>query len=367
MECFSKVIVLYQILALQWFSPKRYRTFDCESLFFITLNFCIITGLFCWIYQHQSLVIYSDNALGYVVDFLKFLLMVFTYYSLFLESGYQRGVLYKVWDELERLHNIFPSAKWALQPQAHLRTVALFVVYMSWWELTYAYWITKSARSSNFTILFWVLFLLLHLRQLQILLYTNVLGFCLKAINSELAWTIELSNGASRYGGRRSDGQICGYLRKLMEGFARVERLLELLNQAFGYSLAIIKLINNIYILTDTYWIVHGFMSGKVFDSVYLECCLSSKFICLMINLHSNERILSEFHRTRVLLHCIHLRWQLRCDQGWQMVQHFLLKLESTQPFTMTALSMYRLDYGTLMQIAFNVTTSISLFIQASQ
>ena len=70
-----------------------------------------------------------------------------------------------------------------------------------------------------------------------------------------------------------------------------------------------------------------------------------------MINLHSNERILSEFHRTRVLLHCVHLRWQLRCDQGWQMVQHFLLKLESTQPFAMTALSMYRLDYGTLMQV----------------
>uniref|UniRef100_A0A182JPJ0 Gustatory receptor n=1 Tax=Anopheles christyi TaxID=43041 RepID=A0A182JPJ0_9DIPT len=367
---FCTGITTYMIIFITFskeLSPKRPRAFDWESFCFILLNFGLVTMLVCWIHQNQSLVIFSDTWLGYVVDFSKFIFMIFTYYSLFLECGFQRGVLLKVWNEVEQLQNLFPHPKWALQQWVHLRTVAFFAIYMSWWEITFAYCISKTARSTNFTIAFWVLFLLLHLRQLQILLYTDLLGFCLQVLNTELAWTIELSKGASRYGGRRSDGQICAQLHKLMIGFARAERLLELLNQAFGYSMLIIKLMNNFYILTDTYWIVQGFISGKVLSSLYLEGCLSSKFICLMINLNSNERILSECHRTRVLLHCVHLRWQLRCNHGWQMVQHFLLKAESTRPFAMTALSMFRLDYGTMMQIAFNVTASISLFIQASQ
>uniref|UniRef100_A0A182PZ67 Gustatory receptor n=1 Tax=Anopheles epiroticus TaxID=199890 RepID=A0A182PZ67_9DIPT len=367
MESFSKVIVFYQMLALHWFSPKRERILDGVSFFFILLNFSLVTVLLRWIYCNPSLVIFTDNVLGYVVDWFKFLLMIFAYYSLFLDSGIQRSVLLKVWVELQHLQTLFPSASWAVQQRAHLRTVALFALYMSWWELTFAYCISKTTRGTNFTIAFWILFLLLHLRQLQILLYTDLLGFCLEALNAELEWTIELSKGASRYGGRRSDGQICRNLHKLMEAFVRAERLLALLNHAFGYSLLIVKLINHIYILTDTYWIVQGFISGQVFGSLYLEGCLSSKFICLMINFRSHEHILSECHRTRVLLHRIDLRWQLRCDRGWQMVQHFLLKLESSRPFAMTAWSMFQLDYGTMMQIAIKVSESISLFIQVSR
>uniref|UniRef100_A0A182SIU2 Gustatory receptor n=1 Tax=Anopheles maculatus TaxID=74869 RepID=A0A182SIU2_9DIPT len=171
------------------------------------------------------------------------------------------------------------------------------------------------------------------------------------SLNTELGWTIELSEGASRYGGIRSDGQICDHLHTLMNAFARIERLVGLLNRAFGYSFAIIKLINHIYILTDTYWIVQGFISGTVLNSLYLEGCISSKFICLMMNLYSNERILSECHRTQVLLHRINLRWQLRCKAGWDRVQHFLLKLESSEPFAMTAISMFRMDYVIMMQV----------------
>uniref|UniRef100_A0A182MFK3 Gustatory receptor n=1 Tax=Anopheles culicifacies TaxID=139723 RepID=A0A182MFK3_9DIPT len=351
MDSFSKVITFYQMLALQWFSSKRKNTIHCETVIFITLNVCSITALFYWIYRNPLLVIFSDNDQGYVVDYAKFLVMVFTYYSLFVESGFQASILRQVWNELEQFQHILPRAGWAAQQRDHFVVVACFVCYMSWWEITYAYCVSKTIRCTNFTMAFWVLFLLLHLRQLQILLYTDLVSFCLKTLNAELLWTIELSKGASRYGGVRSDGQICGNLHTIMDAFARTEHLVELLNQAFGYSFTIIKLINHIYLLTDTYWIVRGFIKGSVFDSLYLECCISSKFICLMINLYSNERILSERVRTQALLHRLDLSWQLRCKRGWRMVEHFLLKLQSSPPFAMTAFSMLRMDYGVMMAV----------------
>uniref|UniRef100_A0A182WQR6 Gustatory receptor n=1 Tax=Anopheles minimus TaxID=112268 RepID=A0A182WQR6_9DIPT len=366
MDIFSKVISFYQMLALHWFSSKRNKTIDCETIFFITLNVCFVTALFYWIYRNPSLVIFTANDLGYVVDYSKFLLMMFTYYSLVVESGFQAGILRQVWKELEQFQHILPRAGWATLQRGHFVVVACFVFYMTWWEITYAYCVCETIRCTNFTIIFWALFLLLHLRQFEILLYTDLVSYCLKALNAELLWTIELSKGASRYGGVRSDGQICSSLHTVMDAFARTEHLIELLNQAFGYSFTIIKLINHIYMLTDTYWIVRGFIKGMVFDSLYLECCISSKFICLMINLYSNERILSERIRTQSLLHRMDFSWQLRCDRGWRMVEHLLLKLQSSQPFAMTAFSMFRMDYGIMMAIAFNVTASISLFIQVS-
>ncbi|XP_053667254.1 uncharacterized protein LOC128716359 [Anopheles marshallii] len=268
MESFSKVISFYQILALHWFSYKRNKVIDCEIIFFIILNFCCVTVLLYWIYRHPSLVIFTESALGYVVDYFKYLLMIFTYYSLFVESGFQAGILRQVWKELEQFQHILPRAGWASQQRCHFVIVACFVFYMTWWEITYAYCICKTDRCLNFTILFWILFLLLHLRQLQILLYTNLVSFCLNTLNTELLWTIELSRGASRYGGARSDGKICGNLRTLLDVFARTEHLIELLNRAFGYSFTIIKLINHIYILTDTYWIVQGFINGRVLGSL---------------------------------------------------------------------------------------------------
>ncbi|XP_049277144.1 uncharacterized protein LOC125760754 [Anopheles funestus] len=268
MESFSKVISFYQMLALHWFSSKRNEAVNCETIFFITFNFCFVTVLFCWIYWNPSLVIFTDSPLGYVVDYFKFLLMIFTYYSLFVESGFQARILRQVWKELEQFQHILPRAEWASQQRGHFVVVACFVLYMSWWEITYAYCICKTFRCTNFTITFWALFLLLHLRQLQVLLYTDLVGFCLKTLNTELSWTIELSKGASRYGGVRSDGQICGNLCTLVDVFARTEHLVELLNRAFGYSFTIIKLINHIYILTDTYWIVRGFTSRRVLGSL---------------------------------------------------------------------------------------------------
>uniref|UniRef100_A0A182NZ60 Gustatory receptor n=1 Tax=Anopheles dirus TaxID=7168 RepID=A0A182NZ60_9DIPT len=363
---FSKVIIFYQLLALHWFNLRRKWVGWLEVALYVTLNFSLITALLYWIYHNEEKVIFTGNWLGYVVDLSKYLLMVFTHYSLFLESGLHGSILRNVWRELDQIVRLIPRAKWARQQRAHLVTVGSFLAYISWWELTFAYYVCKTDRGTTFTVTFWILFTLLHLRQLQILLYTNLLGFCLATLNAELGWTIELSKGARRYGGRRSDGQICGHLHTLMDAFARTERLLDLLNHAFGYSFTIIKLINHFYILTDTYWIVNGFIGGEVFNSLYLECCLSSKLICLMLNLHSNERILIECRRIQELLHRVDLGWQLRCDRGWHMVQNFLLRLRYSQPFAVTALSMFRMDYSVMMEIAFNVTASISLFIQAS-
>ncbi|XP_050072497.1 uncharacterized protein LOC126560582 [Anopheles maculipalpis] len=268
MDNFSRVISFYQVLAMHWFSIRQGKTIDCETIFFIKLNVCCVSVLFWWIYQNQSLVIYSATTLGYVVDLSKYLLMVFTYYSLVLESGLLGGVLRQFWNELDQFQQIIPRAEWAFQQRKHFVTVASFVLYMTWWELTFAYCIAETTRGRNFTISFWIFFLLLHLRQLQIKLYTDLVYFCLKAINTELAWTIELSKGASQYGGLRSDGQICDHLHAMMDAFARAEHLVALLNRAFGYSFTLIKLINHIYILTDTYWIVQGFMSEKVLNSL---------------------------------------------------------------------------------------------------
>uniref|UniRef100_A0A182QGC2 Gustatory receptor n=1 Tax=Anopheles farauti TaxID=69004 RepID=A0A182QGC2_9DIPT len=348
---FSKAIKFYQLLALHWFSMRRQRFGRFQLTLYITLNFCLITTLFCWIHRHQELVMFAENWLGYMVDIAKFFILIFTYYSLFLESALHGCILRDVWRELGHIVRLIPRAKWDLQQLAHFTTVGTFVAYSSWWELTYAYGVCKATRCTNFTVLFWILFTLIHLHQMQILLYTNLLAFCLTTLNAELGWTIELSKGASRYGGRRSDGQICGQLHTLMDVFTRAERLLALINHAFGYSFMILKLINHFYILTDTYWIVYGFINGKIFDSLYLECSLTSKFVCLMLNLHSNERILTEYRRIRELLHRIDLGWQLRCHHGWHMVENFLLRLHYSQPFAVTALRMFRMDYGVMMEV----------------
>ncbi|XP_053673504.1 uncharacterized protein LOC128723763 [Anopheles nili] len=360
-EHFSKVITFYRLLALHLISSKGTITSRCEIVLYIALNVCIISVLCNWIYNHQQEVIFTDNIKGYLVDYSKFLLIVFTYYSLVIENGLRNRVLQEVWRELDRLQLSIPRADWSSQQRKHFVLLACFISYMSWWELTYAYCVPQSRRGTNFTVTFWVLFLLLHLRQLQIVMYTDLLGFCLASLNVELTWTIELSKGASRFGGIRTDGQIYEHLRSLMEAFGRVEWLVQLLNRTFGYSFAIIKYTNHTYILTDSYWIVYGFTHGRVLNSLYLQCCLSSKFICLMLNLHSNEQIEQQCCRMRELLHRFDLRWQLRCDRGYQMVQSFLQQLEFSQPLALTAVSMYRMDYVVMMQV-WQVKTPLNHF-----
>uniref|UniRef100_A0AAG5CWJ0 Gustatory receptor n=1 Tax=Anopheles atroparvus TaxID=41427 RepID=A0AAG5CWJ0_ANOAO len=343
----------YMILVgLHWYIPKVDSTSRCWTVFCVALNFCFVTGLFYWIYQHPKKVLFSDTTQGFLVDYCKFILMVLVYNSLLLENWFNVGKLWKVWMELDqiRIHCI-PSSKWSSQQRRHFIIVGSFLAHLSWWELSYAYAIAHTERSRIFTIVFWVLFMLLHLRQLQILLYTDLMGFCLKQINEQLRWMIELSKGASNYGGARSDGQICTQMAKLMDAFARVERLLGLLNRAFGYSFTIIKLITHVYLLADTYWIVYGILLGNVFEGLYLECCLWSKVICLVVNLHSNERIRRECVRMRELLHCVDLGWQLRCDTGYQMVHNFLLKLEVCHPLTLTAMGLFKMEYGIMMEL----------------
>ncbi|XP_052864178.1 uncharacterized protein LOC128270799 [Anopheles cruzii] len=311
-----------------------------------------MTTLFWWIYQHQSLVLFTDDAPGYFIDFSKFLMVVVVYFTLLLESWFNRKVVAGIWFELDRVYRAIASPNWARLQRRHFTVVGCFLLYSSFWELSFAYGVTGTARGTNFTITFWLLFTLVHLRQLQILLYTDLLGFCLAELNAQMRWTIELSRAATEYGGPRTDGQICGNLSLLMGVFERFYRLLGLLNRAFGGSLLVIKIINHSFLLTDTYWIVYAIMKGRLLEAMYLQACLSSKIICLLLNAHSNEQIVLECARLRELLHRIDLGWQLRSVRGWHMVHNFLLKLDTVPSFSVNAMSMFKIDYGLMMSVS---------------
>ncbi|KFB46673.1 AGAP009856-PA-like protein [Anopheles sinensis] len=351
---FATALGFYQLLGLHWYTHKAGWSSRCWTVFCIVFNFCFVTGLLYWIYQNPTQFLFSDSVQGFLVDLSKFILMTLVYNSLLLENCFNFPTLREVWKELDQIRvRCIPCSKWTPLRRQHFTIVGCFLVHQAWWELSFAYFITTTVQGRNFTIAFWILFMLLHLRQLQILLYTDVVGFCLKQMNDQLRWTIELSKGASRYGGTRSDGQLCAQIAQLTDGFARVERLLSLINRAFGYSFAIIKLIIHVYLLTDTYWIVFGILKGNVLEGLYLECCLLSKIIALMLNLHSNERIGQECVRMRQLLHSVDLGWQLRCETGYQMVQNFLLKMESCQPpLTITAMSLFKMNYAIMMEVS---------------
>ncbi|XP_049548385.1 uncharacterized protein LOC125959602 [Anopheles darlingi] len=177
------------------------------------------------------------------------------------------------------MYQLIASPRWAKLPRKHFITVACFLVFLSFWEFTYAYGVASTSRATNFTIAFWLLFALIHLRQLQILLYTDLLRFCLTEMNDQLSWCIELSKAATRYGGLRTDGQIHGHIRRLIDGFVRCYRLLATINRTFSCSLIIIKIITHVYLLTDSYWIVFGIMRHDLLRSI---CEFQQHHMCLV-------------------------------------------------------------------------------------
>ncbi|XP_058122473.1 uncharacterized protein LOC131293379 [Anopheles ziemanni] len=357
---FATCLGFYQLLGLHWFIHKADRSSQFWTVLCVAINFCFVTVLLYWVYQNPTQVLFIDSVPGFLLDLFKFILVTVVYNSLLLENCFNFRTLREVWKVLDQIRvRCIPCSKWSPLQRHHLTIVVCFLVHQAWWELSFAYFVAPTVRGRNFTIIFWILLMVLHLRQLQILLYTDVVGFCLKQMNDQLRWTIELSKGASSYGGTRSDGQLCVQLAQLIDAFARIERLLGLLNRAFGYSFVMIKLIIHVYLLTDTYWIVYGILKGNVFEGLYLECCLLSKIIALMLNLHSNERIGQECVRMRQLLHSVDLGWQMRCETGYQMVQNFLLKMESCQPLTLTAMGLFKMNYAIMMEVSRLVTQNL--------
>uniref|UniRef100_A0A182FZX3 Gustatory receptor n=1 Tax=Anopheles albimanus TaxID=7167 RepID=A0A182FZX3_ANOAL len=364
---FFKVILFYQLFAYHcfYFVSGRLNNRKKNPCFTI-YNVSLTATLFCWIFQHQSLVLFTDNIQGYLIDLFKLLLIAFSYYAILLECWLGSGCVVRLWNEFDEMYQLITSPRWARLPRTHFITVTSFMVFMSFWEFTYAYGVASTSRATNFTIAFWLLFALIHLRQLQILLYTDLLRFCLTEMNDQLRWSIELSKAASRYGGPRTDGQIHGHIRRLLDGFVRCYRLLVTINRAFGCSLIIIKIITHVYLLTDCYWIVFGIMRHDLRRSLAVVLIVEDKHHCRLLGVHSCEWIVLECARTRQLLHQIDLGWQLRNERGWEVVRAFLQLLDSADPVSVNAMNLFKMDYSIVMAIIVHVATSISIFIQAT-
>uniref|UniRef100_A0A1S4K391 Gustatory receptor n=2 Tax=Culex quinquefasciatus TaxID=7176 RepID=A0A1S4K391_CULQU len=300
-----------------------------KSFTWIICLFVVIVGASClmwFISEYQTQILYTGNKFGTALDFGKFLMNFFAFFSILVESFYFRSYNDVLWKEFQCVEE--KIGKWFTLKDAfdatHLVkstwiTIILFFFYMFFWDIFYAFVICPELRSSNFTMVFLFVYALMHVRQLQMLFYTNMINCYLKIVENHLNFIISQSKIMLSLHNLSYDIHLLS--DELQSTTAVYKKLMNqgaTFNTMFGFSLFSTKMREHVHILTDLYWVVFQFLSGNVVRAIFLATSLSSKCVCLMLNFRSAEEMSSLIDTINWRISGIDLAFQLKSSFHWE-------------------------------------------------
>lgn len=284
----QSLLKFFQLFGFHCSKVNRHQ----KTFTWIICLFVVIVGassLMLFISEHQTQILYTGSKLGTALDFGKFMMNFIAFFGILVESVYFRSCNVVLWKEFQCVEE--KICKWFTLKDAldvtHLvkstwKTIILFFFYLFFWDIFYAYAISSELRSRNFALVFLFVYALMHVRQLQMLFYTNIINHYLKIVENHLNFIFSQCKIMSSLQNLSYDIHLLS--DELQSTAAVYKKLMNqgaTFNSIFGFSLLSTKMREHVHILTDLYWIVFQFLSGNIVRAI---CKYILLFLTLKIN-----------------------------------------------------------------------------------
>ncbi|XP_011493461.2 uncharacterized protein LOC23687724 [Aedes aegypti] len=372
----AKISCLYRHV-LKIFQLFGYHCFTIDSnrncrYWIVCWLINVLCGIFLtiFIYCFQYSILYSDSDLGYIVDFTKFVVNFGVYFCFLIESFYYRNVFIRLWSDLQIIEN--SVCKWITHWSRNEKEVLnefwkiffSFFTYLVFWDIFYALVICPVIRSSNFTLIFLVIFSLTHLRQFLVLFYTKLIAYYLNIVKRQMHFIQSQSSALGVLDNLSYDIHLIkDELRSVADVCARLDQIVLTLNKIIGFSLFIIKIREHAHLLTDSYWIIFRILNGGFLRSLFLILSLSSKYVCLVINFHAVEHLYDIRKSIQNISNGINFAFQNKSNFHWQTVESYNYRIQWSRTM-LSGYDMFGYSYSTMFEICLSVLTSVAFLTQ---
>lgn len=273
-DIYWSVLKLFQLFGYHCSLVKSDQIVQCWLICFL-VNVATGILLMSFIYYFQNSILFTDDGLGYAIDFTKFVANFVIYFSFLAESYYFRHDFAKLWNKFQIVENYVSIWVTTCTQNgrevliSYWKVISTFFAYLVFWDVFYALVICPEIRSTYFTLVFLIIFALTHLRQFLIVFYTNLIAHYLKLVEDHSWFILSQSNALALLNSPINDFHLIQVeLLSVTNVCERISDIMQSFNCILGFSLFIIKIREHAHILTDSYWIIFRIIDGDIFRSI---------------------------------------------------------------------------------------------------
>lgn len=286
---FTKYKKLFSTFGLQPFQPIHYRWIIRSILLFtpVLVQVGLLTWHFTSIWLCRSEIIYDDDEVGRMSDWILFTVTCIYHTTIFSEIVLNFSCFGNIERHIHYVRIMFEQL--SSTPLDYMKFIKnytrKFVSVIIFWLIgEYTFYFHNCKREqTKYSIIYYIYILgIKHLRELQILFYLEICAFYLKSLN-------EIVEKYSSYGIHQHciahdanfNRYFCKFIEKIDRTHSEITTLMQVTKNMFLFSLLVLHIQSEIHITKEIYWISFGFVNGNKTDVISwpLSTGLVSKFL----------------------------------------------------------------------------------------